>query len=118
MKTTRFMGVVVLGLAIFLLVALPPAMSKYDSATKDRVLSMVARELPPNATMAEVDVFMRRHTVRYAFDDQRVFEYSGYLPQTGLDRILADREVELILKVNRGSKTFKSAEVIIYYTGP
>ena len=54
------MGVVVLGLAIFLLVALPPAMSKYDSATKDRVLSMVARELPPNATMAEVDVFMRR----------------------------------------------------------
>lgn len=105
-------------MVILLLFVTPLAMSSYDSRTKKRVLGMIARELPHNASMEEMDGFMRMHTTRYGLIEYRRTEYAGFLPQSAIDRILADRAVQIILKVDRKTRTLDGAEVRIYYTGP
>lgn len=102
-------------IAVFVL-ALPTALSYYDSATNKAFLHVTAQELPPRASIKEMDEFMRRHTTRYAFDDRYHHEYSGFLRQTKLDRFLFDRKVQVVLKVNE-DQTLKNAEVRVFYTG-
>jgi hypothetical protein len=97
-------------------VALPTGLSHYDSITKKAFLNVAAQELPPRASIKEMDEFMRRHTARYAFDDRYHHEYSGFLPQTKGDRFLFDRKVQVVLKVNE-NQTFQYAEVRVFYTG-
>jgi hypothetical protein len=60
--------------------------------------------------------FMRRHTTRYALDDRYHHEFSGFVPQTKLDRIFFDRKVQLVLKVAENS-TYRNAEINVFYTG-
>jgi len=38
------------------------------------------------------------------------------MPQSKLDKFLFDRDVQIVLKFNRGTRTFKSAEVEPLYT--
>lgn len=105
-------------IGLFLLVVVPVGLSYYDSVTKQKVLRMIAAELPVGASMAQMDEFMNRHTARYAFNEYPRMEYAGFLPQSSLDRVLADRAVQVALEVNKGTKTFARADVRIYYTGP
>jgi len=77
---------------------------------------MIAQELPPRASMSEMDSFMRRHTDRYNVDTEYNFEFAGLMPQSKLDKFLFDRDVQIVLKFNRGTRTFKSAEVEPLYT--
>ncbi|HVI05060.1 MAG TPA: hypothetical protein VM711_03085 [Sphingomicrobium sp.] len=109
-------GCLAIGLAGVLYLGIPTWLSRYDAATKKHVLQMVSEELPPHASQAQMDDFMRRHTAgRYDFDSDN-FEFAGFMPQSKVDEFLMDRDVQVVLKVNRGTKTFKSAEVETLYT--
>jgi hypothetical protein len=77
---------------------------------------MVAQELPPRASDTEMLSFMRQHTTRFAYDDKYRHEYSGFVPQTKLDRILFDRKVQVVLRVSENS-TLVNADVNVFYTG-
>jgi hypothetical protein len=105
-----------LGIVVILLV---PTMTYYhDSTTRTKILHMVARELPSNASMAEMAVFMQRHTTNSVVDDAGgQLEYGGFVPQTASDRFWGDRKVEIILVINRDTKTLQRAQVQIFYTG-
>ncbi len=94
---------------VVLVIALPTGLYYYDSATRKAFVRVAAQELPPHASIREMDEFMRPHTTRYAFDDQYHHDYSGFLPQTKLDRFLFDRKVQVVLKVNE-DQTFQNAE--------
>ncbi len=111
-------GCIVTALIAFVLyVAIATGLSQYDAATRKSVLQMAADELPSHASFAQVDGFMRRHTDSYDFDPDSD-ELAGFLPQSKADAFLMHRHVQVVLKVNRGSKTFKSAEVQTFYTLP
>jgi hypothetical protein len=79
------------------------------------LLRTVAQELRPHASSEEMDAFMRRHTAMYSLDQKYHHEYAGIVPQTKLDRILFDRQVQVALKVTEDI-TFEKAEVRVYYT--
>ena len=96
-------------------IALPISLHFYDSATKKALLHLVAQQLLPHASMLDMQDFMRRHTVRYAFNDLNGHDYAGFLQQSNLDRILFDRAVQIVLYVNE-DQTFRSADVRVYYT--
>ena len=97
-------------------IALPSTLSYYDSNTRQRLLRVAAQELPPRASDAEMLNFMRRHTTRFAYDDKYRHEYSGFVSQTKLDRVLFDRKVQVVLRVAENS-TLLNAEVNVFYTG-
>src|SRR5258705_94412 len=73
-------------------IALSSALSYYDSQTRKELLRVAAQELQPRASNREMTEFMRRHTARYALDDEDHHEYSGFVPQTRLDKVLFDRK--------------------------
>lgn len=105
--------------AAILVVLLLPAVTYYhDSATRGKLLDMIARELPPNASMAEMAKFMQHHTRDSGLDEAAQLEYGGFVPQTVFDRFWGDRKVKIILIINGDTKTFQRAEVQIFYTGP
>ena len=116
MKIFAWIIVAFIAVAAAVYVLIPTALSYHDAATRDRLLGMVSYELPPDASLKEMDQFMKRHTVRYALDGGETFEYVGFVKQSSFDRILADRQVQLILKIDRNTKTFDAAEVRVYYT--
>jgi hypothetical protein len=93
-------------------------MSHHDSETQRDLLRVVARELPRGASMGQMTEFMQRHTSRFALDQDDQLQYAGFVPQSRLDRFLSDRKVQIVLKINRASRTFENAEVRVYYTGP
>jgi hypothetical protein len=97
-------------------IALPSTLSYYDSNTRQKLLRIVAQELPPRASDTEMLNFMRRHTTRFAYDDKYRHEYSGFVPQTKLDRIFFDRTVQVVLRAAENS-TLKNADVNVFYTG-
>ncbi len=112
-------AVLALGAAVVVGILLIPTVTYYhDSATRGKLLDMVARELPPNASMADVAKFMQRHTTNSGLDEADHLEYGGFVPQTAFDRFWGDRKIKLILIVNRDTRTFQRAEVQIFYTGP
>jgi len=100
---------------VVLVIGLPTGLSYYDSATRKTILRVIAQEVPPRASMREMEEFMRRHTTRYAFDGQHHHDFGGFLPQTKLDSVLFDRKVQVVLNVNE-DQTFLSADVRVYYT--
>lgn len=108
----------VAAVAILVILLLPTVTYYHDSQTRGRLLQIVARELPPNASMAEMAKFMHRHTTNSGLDEAAQLEYGGFVPQTTFDRFWGDRKVKIILIVNRDTKTFQRAEVQIFYTGP
>jgi len=116
----RFLKVllILVAVGVFFVVLLPGMMSYHDSITQRTLLRTVARELSRNASMAEMTEFMQRHTVRFAVNQDDQLEYAGFVHQSELDRFLGDRKVQIILELNRNSKTFQRAAVRIYYTGP
>jgi hypothetical protein len=97
-------------------IALPSTLSYYDSNTRQQLLGVAAQELAPRASNAEMLDFMRRHTTRFAFDEKYQHQYSGFVPQTKLDRILFDRKVQVVLRVSENS-TLVNVEVNVFYTG-
>jgi hypothetical protein len=111
--------VLALGVVVILVILLVPAVTYYhDSATRGKLLSMVARELPANASMVEMAKFMQRHTTNSGLDEAAQLEYGGFVPQSAFDRFWGDRKVKITLIVNRDTKTLQRAEVQIFYTGP
>ncbi len=101
---------------IVLDIVLSSALSYYDAQTREQLLLLTGHELRPHADSEEMVKFMRRYTARYAFDEKYNHEYAGFVPQTRLDRMLFDRRVQLVLKVDR-SGNFTNAEARVYYTG-
>lgn len=100
---------------VIAVIALPIGLHYYDLEAKKALLRVVAQQLSPRSSMSDMQEFMRRHTTRYAFDDLYGHNYSGFLPQTSLDRFLFDRAVQIVLYVN-ADQTFRSADVRVYYT--
>jgi len=101
---------------IVLDIAFSSALSYYDANTRQRLVLMADLELRPHASSEAMAQFMRRHTTRYALDMTYHHEYAGFVPQTRLDRLLFDRKVQVVLKLNQNN-TFMSAEARVYYTG-
>jgi hypothetical protein len=91
-------------------------LSVYDSRTRRGLLDVVSRELPSDASMSQMDTFMRRHTVRYDLDKKYNSEFEGILAQTSLDKALFDRKISLTLRFDARRETFTTASVRIYYT--
>jgi hypothetical protein len=91
-------------------------LSQFDAKTRATLLATTLRELPPGASDSEMEKFMKRHTARFARDDQYHNEYSGYVEQSRVDRFLFDRKVQVVLKFSNGN-TFERADVHVYYTG-
>jgi hypothetical protein len=89
--------------------------SYHDAWTKQQLLKVVARELPPQWSADEMEYFMRRHTVRYASPSAFQHEYGGFIRQTKLDQFLLDRDVKIVLKVSEAN-TLQGADVEIFYT--
>lgn len=118
MRRPLAISLIILGAVALLIVSVPRMMSYHDSETRSVLLGMVARELPHDASMAQMAEFMQRHTARFAIDQDDQLQYAGFMPQSRLDRFLADRKVQIVLKINRASRTFENAEVRVYYTGP
>jgi hypothetical protein len=107
-----------LGVVALVIISFPRMMSYHDSKTRSVLLGMVGRELPHHASMAQMGEFMRRHTARFALDQDDQLRYAGFMPQSRLDRFLADRKVQIILEINKTNRTFENADVRVYYTGP
>lgn len=112
------LGVGVVFVGVVFIVAFPIVASYADSETRKDLLRMVARELPRDASMAEMAQFMQRHTTTYALDQDPHLEYGGFVSHTALDGFLGDRKVKIVLIVNRNTKTLQRAEIQIFYTGP
>lgn len=72
---------------IVLDMAVATTMSYYDAHTKTLLLHVVARELPPHASMQQMTEFIRRHTERYGLDSYN-HEYAGIVAQTSVDKML------------------------------
>jgi hypothetical protein len=115
MSVLKVLLAVVVTIIVFY-VGLSSALSYYDSGTRQRLLGIVGRELPPHASISEMTDFMRRHTTRSALDEEYHHEFSGFVPQTRTDRFLFDRKVQIVLKV-ADDHTFLNADVRVYYTG-
>ena len=81
-------------------------------------MPMVSAELPPHASMGQMQEFMSRHAAkgRYAFDGEFKNQWDGILPQSALDKAILDRQVGVYLNVDPRTRTFRSAEVQVYYT--
>lgn len=101
---------------VILYIVIPMALSNYDSNSRHRLLMLISRELPQQASIREMDDFMRNWTVSYSLEQNYAFQFGGFLRQTVADRILFDRKVQIILHVNRKTKRFQRADVRIYYT--
>jgi hypothetical protein len=96
-------------------VALVTALSIRDSFTQRSVLGVIASELSVGASQDQMTDFLRRHTSRFALDDVYRHEYGGFVRQTALDKLLFDRQVQIVLKLNADG-SMKEAEVWVYYT--
>ena len=91
-------------------------MPRYDDHARQDVLRLVAAEVPPHASMIQMEQFMMRHAPgRYAYDDIDG-QWQGLLPQSSFDRAFFDRKVGVYLKVDKTTGTFRRAEVQVYYT--
>jgi hypothetical protein len=111
MQTVRRLVKVVLALgavAVLVILLVPTVTYCHDSATRGELLNMVARELPPNASIAEMAKFMQRHRANSGLDEAAQLEYGGFVPQTACDRFWGDRKVKLVLIVNRNTRTFSA----------
>ena len=97
-------------------VGVSSALSYYDSGARQKLLGIAAQELRPHASNQEMTDFMQRHTTRFAFDEKYHHQYSGFVAQTRLDRMLLDRKVQVVLKVGEDD-TFMNADVHVDYTG-
>jgi hypothetical protein len=109
---------VLLAVGVLLMLCFPMVTSYADSETRRSLLRMVARELPRDASTAEMAQFMQRHTTAYVLDQDPHFEYGAFVPHTAFDGFLGDRKVEIILIISRDTKTFQRADMRIFYTGP
>lgn len=97
-------------------VMLSVGLSIYDQRTRRDITNLAARELPPHASMVAMDLFMRKHTDRYALDDQFAFQFRGFIKQRKLDKLLLDRKISIALKFNAATKRYESCVVEIFYT--
>lgn len=102
-------------MVVALYVAVPSMLSYYDYHTKQRLLQVVAQELPPGASMTQMTDFMRKHSGRFSLDEKYHHEYDGILNQSRIDKLLFNRKVQIVLKVSRAG-TLEGADVRIYYT--
>lgn len=118
MKRLLKVVLALIAVAIVVILLLPTVTYYHDSQTRGQLLHMIARELPPNASMADMAKFMQRHTTNSGLDEAAQLEYGGFVPQTAFDRFWGDRKVKIVLIVDRDTKTFQRAEVQIFYTGP
>lgn len=96
-------------------VALVAVLSIRDSYAQRRLLGVIASEVKVGASKDEMTDFLRRHTSRFALDDVYRQEYGGFVPQTMLDKMLFDRQVQIVFKLDADG-SMKEAEVWILYT--
>jgi Tfp pilus assembly protein PilE len=115
-RPVRTLLLVLMAVPILLIVSCSLALPSYDNYTREKVLRTVAVELPPHASMKQMEEFMMRHAPgRYSYDDMND-RWDGLLPQSSLDRAIFDRQVGVSLKTNKGTRTFRGADAEIYYT--
>jgi hypothetical protein len=101
---------------VILYAALITSLRAHDQHTKLVLSRLIAKEVPPHASVGLVEAFMTKQTASYALDDQQAFEYTGFVPQSGLDKLLMNRKVRIVLKMNPLTKQFSAAEIQIFYT--
>jgi hypothetical protein len=91
------------------------ALSLRDRNVQRSLLTVIASELKVGASRDEMTAFLRKHTSRFALDEVYRHEYGGFVPQTPLDRLLFDRKVQIVFKLNVDG-SMKEAQVWIFYT--
>jgi hypothetical protein len=114
LRFLRILGVCV-ALTICAGVALVVVLPLRDSYARRNLLGVITSELRVGASQDQMTDFLRRHTSRFALDDVYRHEYGGYVPQTALDRILFDRQVQIVFKLNADG-SMKEAHVWVFYT--
>jgi hypothetical protein len=100
---------------VVLYLSLALGLPYYDRNARQKALQIVAAELPRQASMAQMQQFMDRHTTGYDFDKFN-YQLGGFLPQSRVDKVLFGRKVGIYLKVDGKAQTLRSADVEIYYT--
>ncbi len=115
-RTLRTPLLLLMAVPFILIVSCNAALSSYDNSTRQKVLQIVAVEVPPHASMKQMERFMMRHTPgRYSYDRFNG-QWQGLLPQSRLDRTIFFRQVGVHLKVDERTRTFREASAEIYYT--
>jgi hypothetical protein len=89
-------------------------LASYDQRTRERVLAQVAEDVPLGSDAAVMEAFMRKHAEAYSVDDRFNHRYAGLLPQSRLDRFLANRKVIVRLRFDT-NRQFNGAEVLVAY---
>ncbi|HEY6457985.1 MAG TPA: hypothetical protein VIY90_22130 [Steroidobacteraceae bacterium] len=109
--------ILILIIAVFALaIAVTSSLSYYDSRSREALVGTAMRELRPHATVKEMAAFMEKYTVRSYLDRKYHHEYGGFIPQTRLDRLLLNRKLQIVLRVD-DHDTFIGADARVFYTG-
>jgi len=105
-----------IALPVFLAASCSLVLPTSDNRARQNVLRLVAAEVPPHASMSQMEQFMMRHAPgRYSYDELNA-EWQGLLPQSSFDRAFFDRQVGVYLKVDKKTGTFRASEAQVYYT--
>ena len=115
-RSLRTLLLLLIAVPVILIVSCNVALSSYDDSARQKVLRKVAVEVPPHASMKQMEQFMMGHMPgRYSYDDING-QWQGLLPQSSLDRTILNRQVGVHLKVDKGTGTFREANAKIFYT--
>ena len=96
-RSQRTVLLSLVALPVFLVASCSLVLPSYDHQARQNALRQMAGELPPQASMAEMEQFMLRHAPgRYAYDEING-QWAGLLPQRSFDRALFGRQVGVYL---------------------
>ena len=105
-----------IALPVFLVASCSLVLPSYDDQARKNVLRLVAAEVPPHASMVQMEQFMMQHAPgRYSYDEFSD-QWQGLLPQSRFDRAFFDRQVGVYLKVDKRTGTFRGADAQVFYT--
>jgi hypothetical protein len=115
---TRIFRIVILTFALIVIICFGTILflPYYDTRTRTELVHTADIELPVNAPMPAMEMFMRRHALHYGIDDSTNFQLTGVVSQSIVDRILFDRKVYIILKFDKNTHLFNHAESDVAYT--
>ncbi len=116
-RSLRTLLLLLMAVPVIIIVSCNVALSSYDYSARQKVLRKVAVEVPPHASMKQMEQFMMGHMRGgYSYDDING-QWQGLLPQSSLDRTIF-RQVGVHLKVDKKTGTFREANAKVYYTVP
>lgn len=114
MRTLKILAIIIVGVLI-LYFTLVSALSYYDTQTRKELMQTVARELPIGASQEQMTQFLRRHTSRFALDEQYHHVYGGFVPQTKWDSFWFGRQVQILFKLSPAG-SLQETEILVFYT--